>query len=30
MLLMFEMSKKTIRSGETYGVDDQVNESSEL
>jgi len=27
---MFEMSKKTIRSGETYGVDDQVNESSEL
>ncbi len=30
MLLMFEKSKNLIGSGETYDVDDQVNESSEL
>jgi len=27
---MFEKSKNLIGSGETYDVDDQVNESSEL
>ncbi len=30
LLLMFEMSKKLIGSGEIYDVDDQVNESCEL